>query len=621
MPEDYFMPEKITPQQAAIEVNRLKNEFKYEYESECPDEESGKTEEKKKKSFGEKFWADFKEAYKEQKNSPDARKKLLSSVGIIWAVFWTEWLIVAYIRNYFVLPSHELELYVVNLLFGLVATTLGVVAAWINGGQQIKTSLPFATTFLLLGLLWTAITLATAVVINRWTVTWFVGMVLTAVEVSFAMSRKLWRIDFKRGQYYLDYRSGKEPLRIIPPPTISADLRKHLLQAEIPENLLDKFLDYGGPSYMRPALREAMKPPSDPLLDLLFQQVEAPESTTKISEWVSAQDDLISYWNKNEKIEICLDLKQVITQIGTPIQIVLRFNCYFNPEKIREPQFRAGLKKLKPAQDLKLIIRRAAEKTTRERFVELPLDSALTVGSINRFRQELPDKLAWLEHHFGVTVDPYSVMCRPNVATYVEQQEITMIGARAKAYAETAKLRTLLEQVLEAGVPPKLLAGLLMLDQPIGTMFHAHDGNVIELPEGTADQEWRFSRHKYGFDPEPQFPPPAPPQLSSNIPPIDLEDTRFAPVSDYGGVTQPMRPAPEPPPPPPPAPQPPPEPFMPNPPEMQDIAPPQPPKRPSRRPININERVRSRHKKDDNVVQTRRGDDGVYRPEEDDDGS
>jgi hypothetical protein len=466
----------------------------------------------------ERFLARIKQAVRQHTQDSRYRKTILAYLLFFWILGWTVWMVL-----FALLPSRlHLALLALTVL-GLIVVCVGIWLA-LNGGSG-KTALWGAITT---AALFAAFGLIVMLILPPWFpqigLMWAGGTLTIYILGFISLFIPFWHVEIKPGQIFLLQKGLDVEYLKCPRPKVDKELVKKLLDAGMPGDLLDNFLDYGGPDFMREELLNRGGQAGREGVQELFKQVDAPENRPPGPRRVSALQDVWLLWDKSRTVNVSMRLEQIITREGSPVNMLLEFSFVFDPEAIRlKPDFRLSLPKWRSVEALEAVLRtvmeNAVRRIARPFFVEVPLQSALTIGSVNAFRAELPGKLNWTRPTLGITVKAETVQCTPIIHETVQEAETSMIAARAKAQADMARLQALLDQVMLAGVPPKLLAGLLLLDQGSDTFLNVpQQADVLDLPEANEAQLRRFLQSKYGYVPQvparedtPPLPmPPAP---------------------------------------------------------------------------------------------------------------
>ncbi len=502
-----------------------------------------------------------------------ARRSVIFWTAFAWFVAWTLYLLLSSVvyATWGISPGNPV------IVVGLGGLLLGNLLLWLlvgKGDLNWRAHVFYSVTC---GL-WIGIVGGISLPFTNPAESYFIGLILIGLTLVAALPLPLWKIKLELGQVYIDERQTPFVLYTRPQPHIEAGLRQQLIDAGLPVDLLNKFLDFGGPPFMHEALRQQLQGAHVELLNTLFDQVKAPANQPMDTLWVSALDPVWLCWNTTRSINVSIRGHMVITDSGSHVMLDIDFKAAFDPTLITNPEFRLSLPHQKTIGQreelLRSLLAEAARKHARLFFVTRPLQAALTRGSVDDFRQQLPDRLAAFKPALGLTIKPDSVQCAPQVSSEVRDAENEMIASRARAQAGTARLQALLDQVILSGVPPRLLAGLLLADKadsPVQT--HTRDFDMLDLPETTEDQQWRFYWRKYGYSPQalPEAIPPVTPTQVPNLPPV-----------------------------------------------QSTSQPPQPSTRPEAKPSGNRHTIDIRQKRDEMIA--RPGKDGVYRVDDEDEG-
>jgi hypothetical protein len=454
---------------------------------------------------------------------PDIRRKVLINIASLWGYAWiavSALVIMGWRYNYLLPMFSVLGVVFVFLLFfiaqghdqsalTLAASMTAVFVFWLvmvnlpvfiyRGvdvhaapllmlfGSQLGAYLPYA----IWGLVWIV----------------FIYIVMLSMPV--------WVIKINYGEVYLveDSHIYPEGFRLDsrPSPKVDRSVIDALVAGGIPKDLIDTFIRFNGPVYMRQTLVDKMGKEPDVVtqrnLELLFAQAADRSHTAPPILWVSALDNERLIWDRKRSVPVTVLIDQLVTKDGHPVKIELEFKCSFDPESIRSPEFRLGLKSIRSTDDMARrvedVMRAGAISAARLYFVRLPLRDALTQGAVEDFRRDFPGLMAGFQS-LGIVINPSSVSCRPVIDPEVQFEETRMLASRARALSETAKLQALIDKVILQGVPPDLLAGLLFLDQSTSGSNKAFqissDTDVLPLPEASNQQQARYLYHKFRGD-------------------------------------------------------------------------------------------------------------------------
>ncbi len=439
----------------------------------------------------------YREAKKNWKTVPQARVIILLYLARFWFFIWSGWAILGYALGV------DARLWLLAMLLAGIITTVGL---FIFKGTRPG----FA--FLSLAAIWLILVAISCFTSGSWLVIWGIGSLLLLGIFAGSLFLPFWTLEVGQNDVYITedktYHNEGFMLKSRSGPTIDAQLRDKLIDAGVPPDSLNRFLKFGAPRFMEAELKEKLKAGSEPLFNQLWAQVDDPKHRAINIIHVAAMDRVWLLWDKGRKMTVNIRLDQVITEGGSPVNIQLQFDFAFDPETIRAPEFRLLLNKWKSMDDLETVLKGAMEGAARKEvklhFVNIPLDSALTKGSIERFREVLAAKFSWSKDQLGIVVRADNIQCTPLIHETVQEAETKMIAARAQAQADLARMKELLNHVILGGVPPKLLAGLMMMDQGVDTMSLTHRGDdMLNLPDADDTQRFLFYKNKYGFPPTP----------------------------------------------------------------------------------------------------------------------
>ncbi|NWG15287.1 MAG: hypothetical protein HXY41_01505 [Chloroflexi bacterium] len=454
----------------------------------------------------------------------DSRRRLtiLAYLLFFWVLGWTVW-----VALFTLLPSrlHPALLALTGLL--LIVACIGI---WLTLGGSSGSGKTARWGALVGAALFAAFGLLVAVALPPWFaqpgLLWAGGTLMIYILVFISLFIPFWHVEIKPGQIYLLQKGSDVQYLKCPRPKVEKELIKQVVEAGMRRDLLDNFLDFGGPDFMREELLDKVAQAERDKVRELFRQVDALENRPPGPRRVSALQDVWLLWDKSHVVNVSMKLEQIITREGSPVNMLLEFAFVFDPEAIRlNPEFRLSLPKWRSVEALEAVLQKALEnairRIARQFFVTVPLQSALTIGSIDEFRRFLPGELNWTRPALGITVKAETVQCTPIIHETVQEAETSMIASRAKAQADMARLQALLDQVMLAGVPPKLLAGLLLLEQGSEAFLNVpQQADVLDLPEANEAQLRRFLQSRYGYVPQipargvagstPPLQPPAP---------------------------------------------------------------------------------------------------------------
>ena len=478
---------------------------------------------------------------------PDIRRKILLSLAILWGEAWVVAAgVIALLWNYdFLLPF--MSLFLVVLVFAGTYIAFGrsrvssVIAGYITAILTFWLIMINAPVFFfddraslpaLLGLLFDSRYAFPSYVLWGWAWILFIYVIMLFMPI--------WMIAIKHGEVYLvkDESIYPEGFRLDsrPGPRVDKDVIEVLVNSGIQRELINSFMRFNGPAYMRKALADQMRPDADVvarrMLQSLFDQAADRSRTIATPTlWVSAMDNERLIWDRKQSIPVKLVIDQLVTKDSHPVKIELQFNFSFDPEAIRKPEFRHGLVKINSMDAMKTLLQSVLEagatSIARLYFIRLPLRAALTQGSVEEFRRDFPQRMAGFQS-LGILIQPKSVSCRPLIDPEVQRAETEMLASQAQALADTARLQALIEKVMLHGVPPELLAGLMFLDQSTTGVNKTYqmisNPDLISLPEADRQQQARYIYQKFQGD----LPREMVPEISANSP-------ELLPPGDQGG--------------------------------------------------------------------------------------
>ncbi|MBI5668661.1 MAG: hypothetical protein HZC41_11700 [Chloroflexi bacterium] len=465
------------------------------------------------------FWPRLSEALKNHRVDARYRRLILYYFGFFWIIGWTLWVLLTA-----PLPLFRLPLTLLSFLVVVGA----IVLIWLALDQR-QTSLWAAGTAVgLFALFVLAVSVFLRPVMNQPALLWAWGTLFIYLIGALALLVPIWHVDIKPGEIFLieDRQVKPEGFRLEkrPRPKVDPALLDAVRRAGIPPDRLEKFLDYGGPRFMREELINTVRPQELPMLQAFFQQVD--QNQPKVTLRAPAVQKFRLVWNRADVIRVGpINIENLITKEGNTVAIELDFASTYSPFDIREPEARLKLAEWESVEAMKHhhaeLLAWKARRAAQHYFVDIPLQSALTDGSIKKFCARLEDELQWAKDVFGITVKQEAVQCRPIIPTEVQQAETQMLASRPNAQAETARLQALLEQVFKYQVPPRLLAGLMMADRGVEKTVQSTLGDMLELPEPTGDQRKTYFQQKYN-DQQPKLegedtPAPIPGRRSLNI--------------------------------------------------------------------------------------------------------
>jgi hypothetical protein len=474
----------------------------------------------------------------------DIRRKILGNIAFFWGYAWTAGclLLMAAWNFNFLLPF--VSVFLAMGLFLLLYLMFG----------RSRTALTLAGYILIVVIFWLLMINAPVFVLkdlNRFSLLslnilnpqlsyllW--GWVWIALVYIVVLFMPIWMVEIQYGDVYLvrDESNERFHLDSRAGPRVDREVIETLVAGGIPREVIATFIRFNGPFYMRKTLLEKIDSDTDlttrRMLQTLFDQVADKSRTPPPILWVSALDDERLLWDRKRSVNVRnLVIDQLMTKDGHPVKIELAFDCSFDPEAIRNPEFRLSLAKIhstsEMAQRIEDVMKAGAISAARLYFIRLPLRAALTQGTVEDFRRDFPSLMAGFQA-LGIVVNPASVLCHPVIDPLVQQAETDMLASRARALSETAKLQALIEKVMLHGVPPDLLAGLLFLDQgtsgPNKGLQMQSASDIMPLPEPDNQQQARYIYQKFRGDVPgdiiPELPlPPASEEPKKQLPPPD----------------------------------------------------------------------------------------------------
>ncbi|HEX2908339.1 MAG TPA: DMT family transporter [Phototrophicaceae bacterium] len=357
---------------------------------------------------------------------------------------------------------------------------------------------------------------------------WAVGALLICGLGAAAFFVPIWHVDLKYGEIFLiaDPTAGPEKFRLVmrPAPEVDKALIEAVIRAGAAAERVNKFLDYGGPQFMQEELVQAVGTNSQSALYQLFTQTRDPHRQPKAILRAHTFKKMRLVWTRSDNIKIdSTTVDNLITKEGTSLAVELGFACTFDPFDIREPDSWLKLADWESIGAMRKFFQDVlgwrARQIAQQYFVGIPLQSAMTDGSIKKFRHELAEKMAWAKDVFGLTLKPEGVQCRPLVPDQVRLEEINMLASHPRAQAETARIQALVEQVFKYNVPPKLLAGLLLVDKGSEKLVQSTFDDMLGLPDPDVGQREIYHQQKY-YNQQPLLPQAPPnPTLPPSTPP------------------------------------------------------------------------------------------------------
>lgn len=456
------------------------------------------------------------------KEKPGIRVRILISFALLWAYLWVPvtFAIDRFWRFMFIFPY-----------FGALVITFVFVAIFLTQGRR-RPALNLAFTIAAILLFWFVIVnvpfiLFAGPIEPIYMILWGIFWIIASTAVMLFLP--IWMIEIKPNEiyYYRDPQVEPEGYRLIsrPRPLIDQTIYRALADSRyFTRDELDSFIDFNGPSYMRQQLASKIDPADiaarQNLLQL-FRQIDQPSRKPESILWVAAMDKVWLLWNLGDTIWCTVDIRQIITKDGHPVDMSLQFGFSFNPHTIQKPDTRMNLGSVTSRRDLANQLRSKMEIVSggiaQLYFIDLSLRDALTAGSVRDFGASFVEKMAWTAAD-GITIKASTVQCKPILHRDVLDAEIGMLASRARALDETARLQALVDKVMLHGVPPQLLAGLLYLDQSTRgdnntLQVHAPDRDMLGLSDA-GQQAARYMYQQFHNNPPGQ----AIPRMMTDVP-------------------------------------------------------------------------------------------------------
>lgn len=469
---------------------------------------------------------------------PDVRQKILINIAFYWLFAWL-------LASGFIVQTWEFNFL---LPFFSVFTALATfLALYLPHGRNRSALIMSGTVVIVLAFWLVMINVPVAVLRDVERLPWLLGNLMPLNDWgSYAiwgglwiglitlvmMWMPIWMIEIQYGEVFLVHDQSAEGFHLSSRagPKVDREVINTLVAAGIPKDVINSFIHYNGPRYMRKVLVERAGPEIDMMthrmLQTLFEQVADQKRTPPPVLWVSALDRERLLWDCKKSVPVALEIDQLVTKDGHPIKIALEFSCSFNPEAIRAPEFRLGLTNVPSVEAMQnrieTVMKAGAMSVARLYFIHLSLRDALTQGAVEEFRRDFPGLMAGFGA-VGITVKPASVNCRPVLDRLIIEAETEMLASRARALAETAKLQALVEKVILHGVPADLLAGLMFVDQSTtgeykSLQLQSDAGRMALLPEASNQQQARYLYQKFQGDIPREMVPQLPDQTVGALP-------------------------------------------------------------------------------------------------------
>ena len=403
------------------------------------------------------------------KESPATRVRILLSFACLWAYLWIPVTLVLYNFWRFVFIFPYFCALVVIAVFAVLYLMYGRTRSALNLAFTITALVVFW--FLLVNL---PIFLFDGPIQPIHMIVW--GVIWIIVIMATTLFLPIWMIAIRPNEiyYYEDRQVQPDGYHLVsrPRPLIDPNTYRALLACpRIPNDELDRFIDFNGPVYMRQTLLQKIDNAdyvSRRMLHQLFHQIDHPTHPVDTVLWVSAMDKVWLMWDTSETVWCSINIRQLITRDGHPVDMHLQFGFAFDPNAIQRPEARLKLRDVRSRDDLKAQLLAKMEGTAKGiaqlYFIDLSLRDALTSGSVKNFGSTFVQKMTWTSMD-GITIQSGTVQCVPILHQDVLEAEIQMQASRARALEETARVQALIDKIINQGVPPELLAGLLYLDR------------------------------------------------------------------------------------------------------------------------------------------------------------
>ena len=450
------------------------------------------------------------------KENPGTRVRILASFALLWAYLWipVAFAIYHYWRFIFIFPYFCAL--VIAFVFAMIFLS--------QGRKRAALNLAFTVSAILL--FWFVIVNVPFILFSGpiepiYMIIW--GIIWIIATTAVMLFLPIWMIIIKPNEiyYYCDPQVEPDGYRLIsrPRPLIDPSIYRVLVESPyFTREELDMFIDFNGPTYMRQQLVnkiDVTDMATRQNLLQLFRQIDHPARKPEAVLWVAAMDKVWLLWNLGDTVWCTVDIRQIITKDGHPVDMTLQFGFSFNPHNIQRPDARMNLGSVASRQALINQLRSKMEIVSggiaQLYFIDLSLRDALTAGSVRDFGASFVEKMAWTAGD-GITIKGSTVQCKPILHREVLDAEISMLASRARALDETARLQALVDKVMMQGVPPQLLAGLLYLDQSTRgdnntLQVHSPDRDMLGLPDANAQQAARYMYQRFHGDPPGQLIP------------------------------------------------------------------------------------------------------------------
>ncbi|MBZ0300812.1 MAG: hypothetical protein K8J31_13765, partial [Anaerolineae bacterium] len=271
---------------------------------------------------------------------PDIRRKILINLACFWAYGWVlaSGAIILWWRFNYLLPFFSLGLAAsiflfFYLMYGRTQTALTMAAfvtvvlifwlfminvpVFMFGENDVNAS-PLAALFAGRG--------GFQLFYLLWGLGW-IGFIYVIM-----LSMPIWMIKINYGEVYLveDEHAYPETFRLVsrPSPKVDREVIGALVSVGVPRDLIETFVRFNGPAYMRVTLADKVGPETDlvtrRMLQSLFDQAADRARTTPPVLWVSALDNERLIWDRKRSVHLNdLLIDQLVTKDGHPVRIAL----------------------------------------------------------------------------------------------------------------------------------------------------------------------------------------------------------------------------------------------------------------------------------------------------------
>ena len=381
---------------------------------------------------------------------PDKRRTILSSLCLVWGLAWA----VAAVLIQVGYDYHYLLPYFNGIIF-----TVFFIASYLILGRS-RTSFVVTITLSIIYWFWVVLIslplfftdprpdLGVAFLVPRSTAAVSIiaytvwGWFWIAFSWLVMIFMPIWNLQIAHGQVFL---VGKGYVSR-PGVQIEPAIITQLVNAGMNRKLIERYIHFDGPRYMHQQLWASVGNSVDAtthaaIHEFIRQVADPARRIVPPVLWFSAVDNVGVFWDKTQSLAFnkslatsmstsalppdsampvlsqphepqpgdAVVIDQLVTRDGHPIEVELKFSCSFDPEANSVPEFRRALNSaFKKGGNIRAIldsvVRARSIGVARTYFVELPLQSALTEGTIQRFRAEFPAFMQPLEifgNHVG----------------------------------------------------------------------------------------------------------------------------------------------------------------------------------------------------------------------------